>query len=63
MYFCISCKQQFGDAQSRYGDCPFCGTVNMMAQTRKQLESKILNDNSASIKRLMSYIDRKKLGR
>lgn len=63
MFFCIKCKQQFGSHMSRYGDCPYCGTVNMAAQ--KGIESKCddLFENSDAIKRLLRRLERRKLGR
>jgi len=63
MYICLNCKEQFSDAMTVNGQCPFCGTVSMLAQMRKRLERGIINKNNASIKRLMSYVDKKKLGR
>ena len=63
MYICLNCKEQFSSAVTRYGDCPYCGTVNVIAQDRINLESDAMFKNSNAIKRIMSFIDRKKLGR
>ena len=63
MYICLKCKEQFSDAMTANGECPFCGTISMMAQMRKNFEHRVLNANTSSIKRLMNYIDKKKLGR
>ena len=48
---------------TRYGDCPYCGTTNMLAQDRKNFEADIMYRNSETIKKLMRFIDRRKLGR
>ena len=63
MYICLNCKEQFSDAMTVNGECPFCGTTSILAQMRKNLEQRILNSNTSSIKRLMNYVDKKKLGR
>ncbi len=60
MFFCIKCKQQFGSHMSRYGDCPYCGTINMVAQKRKDLEFNVLFKNSNPIKKLLRLMDRQK---
>ena len=58
MFFCIKCKQQFGSHMSRYGDCPYCGTVNMVAQKQKDLEFG-LDKNSDEIKKLLTRVKNK----
>ena len=58
MFFCIKCKQQFGSHMSRYGDCPYCGTVNMVAQKQKELDDPFKN-----IEKLLRRIKKRKLGR
>jgi hypothetical protein len=45
---------------SRYGDCPYCGTINMVAQKRKDLEFNVLFKNSNPIKKLLRLMDRQK---
>lgn len=63
MFFCIKCKQQFGSHMSRYGDCPYCGTMNMVAQKRKDLEFDALFKNSDAINKLLRFVNKRKLGR
>ena len=63
MYICLKCKEQFSDAMTTNGECPFCSTINVLAQMRKNFEYRILKQNTNSIKRLLNYIDKKKLGR
>jgi len=63
MYICLKCKEQFSDSMTVNGECPYCNTISTNAQMRKGLEHRILNKNTSSIKRLLNYIDSKKLGR
>jgi len=63
MYICLNCKEQFNSGMTRYGDCPHCGTTNMLAQDRKNLEANVLNNIDLRIKKIMRFIDRRKLGR
>jgi hypothetical protein len=43
---------------SRYGDCPYCGTINMVAQKTKDLGINVLFKNSNPIKKLLKLINK-----
>ena len=61
MYICLNCKEQFSDAITRYGDCPYCGTVSMLAQERKNLEGDVLHKNYLRLKRRLNHIKKSKI--
>jgi len=63
MFFCIKCKQQFGSHMSHYGECPYCNTINMASQKRKDIEANVLHENSKIMKNLQRLLDKRKLGR
>lgn len=56
MYFCLNCKKQFFDQETRLGECPYCGQINQMALNRCRLERFTLKKNYDRIKKIKKYI-------
>jgi len=59
MYFCITCKKQFNDGMTRFGECPYCGQVSMLAQRRHSLERFTLKENFDRIREIQELINLK----
>jgi DNA-directed RNA polymerase subunit RPC12/RpoP len=58
MYICLNCKKQFNSGMTSNGECPYCGTINILAQNRKKFEKFTIQKNNGIIRKLQGYFDK-----